>query len=223
MPRVSEVQDWIRRAELEDLPAWAVRELSMLPARWLDAGTPIFRPGHAPQGFPVVLSGSIDVFLTGPTGREILLYSVQPGQSCVLTTLGLIGGSAYEGEAVTAGRAEVAAIPRGLFLRLMDEAPAFRAFVFGAFAARVQDMLHLLERVAFQRVESRLAEALLSLAVGGAVRATQAELATRIGTAREVVTRRLDHFARQGWVETDRGQVRLRDEQALRRLAATAG
>jgi CRP/FNR family transcriptional regulator len=82
------------------------------------------------------------------------------------------------------------------------------------------DLTAMLERVAFTRVEARLAEALLALAVDGAVQATHAELAARIGSAREVVSRRLDAMARKGWVATDRGRVLLTDVGALRRLGA---
>jgi CRP/FNR family transcriptional regulator, anaerobic regulatory protein len=215
--------EWIRRTGLGEVPPWAERELGALPIARIPRGTVLFRPGQPATAFVMVLAERIDVFLTGPTGREILLYSVEPGQSCIQTTLGLLGGEDYAGEAMTAEEAEIVPIPRGLFLRLMEEAPAFRAFVFRAFGTRMQDMLRLLERVAFQRVESRLAAELLALSQGGAVHATQAELANRVGTAREVVSRRLDGFARQGWVATERGQVRLRDPEALRRLAATEG
>jgi CRP/FNR family transcriptional regulator len=110
-------------------------------------------------------------------------------------------------------------IPRPLFLSLMDEESGFRSFVMQAFARRMQDVTRLLERVAFGRIESRLAAALLDLAEDGTVHATQAELAARIGSAREVVTRRLDMFHRAGWVETDRGTVRILDPAALQ-LAA---
>jgi CRP/FNR family transcriptional regulator len=214
---------WIRAAGLGDLPAWAERDLAGLPVSSIGDGTVLFRPGQTAQGFVVVLSGRVDVFLTGANGREILLYSVEPGESCVQTTLGLLGDDAYAGEAVVRLGAEVVLIPRGLFLRLMDEAPTFRRFVFGAFAHRMQDMLRILEKVSFQRVESRLAATLLSLAVADEVHATQAELAAHVGTAREVVTRRLDSFNRRGFVRTERGHVRLRDPAALRRLAEMDG
>ncbi|TNC71404.1 Crp/Fnr family transcriptional regulator [Rubellimicrobium roseum] len=219
MPPAPPRPAWLHRAGLCDLPAWAARELETLPVSRFDRGAALFHPGQMAQGFVVVLSGRIDVFLVGPTGREIRLYAVEPGQTCVQTTLGLLGDEVYAGEAVVAAPAELVLIPRGLFRRLMDETPAFRGWVFAAFAGRMRDLTHLLERVAFQRVESRLAAALLELAEGDEVRATQAALAARIGTAREVVSRRLDGFARQGWVSTDRGQVRLRDKAALRRLA----
>ncbi|MDW4548108.1 Crp/Fnr family transcriptional regulator [Defluviimonas sp. D31] len=207
---------------LDALDAAARRQIETLVPVELARGTPVFHPGDTVKGFVVVLTGRIEVFLTGPSGRDILLYAVEPGGSCVQTTLGLLGGDDYSGEAVAATDCRLVLIPRGLFLALMDSSPAFRAYVFSAFAARMQGMMHVLERVAFQRVESRLAQALLDRATEGVVHATHQELATAIGSAREVVSRRLDAFQRSGWVATERGAVRLTDAPALRRLAAAA-
>jgi CRP/FNR family transcriptional regulator len=207
-------------AALPDLDADTRARLDALPARDLPRGTRLFSPGDMAQGFAVVLSGRVDVHLTGPSGREILLYAVEPGQSCVQTTLGLMGDAPYTGEALAATDIRVVAIPAALFHDLMNRSAPFRAFVFRAFAARMADMTALLERVAFTRVEARLAAALLDLADGDTVQITQSELAARIGTAREVVSRRLEALARQGLVETDRGRIRLTDRDRLARLAA---
>jgi CRP/FNR family transcriptional regulator len=84
------------------------------------------------------------------------------------------------------------------------------------------ELTHLLEQVAFGRVEVRLAGALIDLAANDLVEATQAELAARIGSAREVVSRRLEAFERLGWVAVERGHVRLREPEELRRLAEQA-
>jgi CRP/FNR family transcriptional regulator, anaerobic regulatory protein len=195
--------------------------LDRLPVHAVPKGTVLFHPETEAQGFLIVLSGRIEVHLTGPTGREILLYEVEPGQSCVQTTLGLLGDTPYSGEAVAATEAMIVLIPKPMFQTLMAEDPAFRGFVFSSFARRMQDVTRLLERVAFGRIETRLASALLDLAVGDVVSATQAELAARIGSVREVVTRRLDAFVRAGWVETDRGTVRICDRPAIQRVAAS--
>lgn len=212
---------WSSLPPLDGLSPPARDILSRLAPVALPRGAVVFRPGDAPQGFPVVIEGRIDVFLTGANGRDILLYSVARGQSCVQTTLGLLGGGEYGGEGVAAADCRLVVIPRATFLRLMDEEAAFRAFVFAAFAQRMQSMIHLLEEVAFQRVEIRLARALLDLGRDGAVAATHAELATRIGSAREVVSRRLETMARRGWIATERGQVRVVDRDSLSRLAET--
>lgn len=207
---------------LEGLDPAIYARLNRLRPVELGRGTPVFHPGETAKGFVVVLSGRIDVFLTGPSGRDILLYSVEPGGSCVQTTLGLLGGAEYSGEAVAATDCRLVIVPRGMFLALMDQSAGFRAFVFAAFATRMQSMMHVLERVAFQRIESRLAQALLERAGDGRITATHQELATAIGSAREVVSRRLEAFARAGFVATERGAVTVTDPAALRRLAAAA-
>ena len=211
---------WTRNCPLPDLSAADRAALDALPEMALPAGRHLFRQGDRAGGFLVVLEGRVDVFLTGPTGRGILLYAVEPGQSCVQTTLGLMGDEPYSGEAFTACPCRAVLIPRGQFLRLMEDSADFRGFVFRTFGARMAEMTRLLERVAFQSVECRLAEALLALAEGGTVHATQEVLATRIGSAREVVSRRLEALARRGLIATERGLVRLLDQGGLRELAA---
>lgn len=197
--------------------------LSSLPPKDVPKGLILFRPGETATGFAVVLEGRVEVNLTGPSGREILLYAVEPGQSCVQTTLGLLGGEAYTGEAISVSPVRVVNIPKSMFLDLMDTDAGFRSFVMTTFARRMRDITRLLERVAFGRVESRLAAELLHLQSGDVVSATHAELAARIGSAREVVTRRLDGFVREGWVTAERGEVRILDPEALRQLAASLG
>lgn len=210
--------DWI--AGLGDVAPATRAALGALPSRSLPKGMDLFSPGDRAQGYPVVLAGRVEVYLTGPNGREILLYAVEPGQSCVQTTLGLLGDEPYSGAAATVVDCETVIIPKPLFLRLMDEDAGFRSFVLRSFGQRMGDLTRLLEAVAFGRVEARLAAALLDLADGPVVRATQSEIAARIGSAREVVSRKLDAFAKSGWVTTERGEVHLRDPVALRRAAA---
>ena len=205
---------------LEALPPKVRAVLDGLAVLSVPKGQVLFRAGDVAQGFVVVLSGRIEVNLTSLGGRGILLYAVEPGQSCVQTTLGLMADDAYSGEAVAVTDLQLVVIPRGMFQRLMDEDAGFRRFVMTAFGRRMQDVTRLLERVAFDSVESRLAAALLELAQDGVVHATQAELAGRIGSAREVISRRLDAFQRSGWVATDRGQVRLLDSEALTEAAS---
>lgn len=209
--------DWL--GVLGDLKAETRAELAGLQSRVLPRGLDLFSKGDRAQAFPMVLSGRIEVCLTGPSGREILLYAVEAGQSCIQTTLGLLGDEPYSGTAATVTETEVVRIPKPMFLRLMDSDPAFRAFVLRSFGQRMADLTRLLESVAFGRIDERLAQVLLALAEDEVVRATQAEIAARIGSAREVVSRKLDAFSKAGWVVRDRGEVHLRDLTALRRAA----
>lgn len=204
---------------LDELDPADRARLAALRPMDLPAGAVVFRPGDPAQGYAVVLSGRVDVSLTGASGREMLLYSVEPGQSCVQTTFGLLSDAAYSAEAETARPTRLVVIPRVLFLDLLDRSAPFRTVVFGAFADRMAGMLKLVESVAFTRAECRLAARLLVLSDDGPVQTTHQELAAQAGTAREVVSRRLEAWARKGWVRTARGQVEVIDRAALSDLA----
>ena len=195
-------------------------ELDRLPRHRLPAGTVLFRPGDDAQGFVLVSRGAVSVFLTGRNGREISLYDVRPGQTCVQTTLCLLGESHYSGEARAATEVEIIVVPRGVFARWLDERPRFRSFVFRAFGARLAEVTAILEQVAFVKIEARLAGELLRRAdAEGVVRVTHQELAVGIGSAREVVSRRLEILAREGVVSLDRGTVRIVRPNDLREIA----
>lgn len=215
---------------LDQVPEFAGLEprardrLARLVPMQVPAGGVLFRPGDSAEGYVIVLEGRIGVHLVGPTGREILLYDVGVGQSCIQTTLGLLGGEPYSAEAVAETDVTAVLMPRALFLDLIDAAPGFRRLVFTAFAARMQAVMHILENVAFLKVEARLARHLLDRADGaGIVVATQAELARAVGSAREVMSRRLDAMQRRGLVRRERGHIRLADRAGLARMAEEAG
>jgi CRP/FNR family transcriptional regulator len=210
---------WLDRAHLPALPAAAQSVLARLVPQNVPAHTLLFQPGDTVRGYVLVLSGRIDVFLVGASGRDILLYSVAPGQTCVQSTLGLLGEETYSAEAITTEPTELVLVPPDMFLGLMDH-PAFRTHVFRVLADRMGQMMRIVEKVAFQRILSRLAEVLIDLADDGIVTATQADLAARVGTAREVISRRLDQLARAGLIARDRGRVRILDLPGLRQRAA---
>ncbi|MCI2398823.1 Crp/Fnr family transcriptional regulator [Aliiroseovarius subalbicans] len=196
-----------------DAPARAL--LDTLAPVDVPSGAVLFCPGETVKGYVVMLSGQVDVQLIGPNGRDILLYRVAPGQSCIQSTLGLLGGDAYSAEATADGAARLVLIPRDVFFALLDSSPGFRRLVFSAFAERMQSMMQLVENVSFLPVEARLAGLILDRAEGSTLRMTQADMATAIGSAREVVSRRLDKWAKAGIVAQDRGLVRLLNPAAL--------
>lgn len=214
--------DWISKSRLSGkLDHDSHRLLAQVPAGRLSKDTILFHPGDAVSGFAVVLSGRVGVYLTGAGGRDILLYDITPGQTCVQSTLGILGHEDYSAEAICETDCELALIPRDLFQTLLAKSPAFRDFVFGAFAERLQTMMRLLEQVAFVRVENRLAAALLARAdETGVVRATHQDIATQIGTAREVVSRRLDTFAKRGLLRLERGSLTITDRAGLQEFSA---
>jgi CRP/FNR family transcriptional regulator len=186
-------------------------------------GTVIFGPGKAPDNLLLLLSGTVRVHQTSESGRDIVLYRVSAGESCVLTTACLLAYEDYSAEGVAETDVQAAAIPRRVFDELIAASPVFRRFVFTAFSRRISDLFLVIEEVAFQRMDIRLAHKLLEMAEsGGAIHATHQAIAAELGTAREVVSRQLKEFQRRGWVESTRGEIRITDRAALQALQTAA-
>lgn len=115
------------------------------------------------------------------------------------------------------------AIPRRAFDDLIAQSAEFRRFVFSAFSQRVTNLFRVIDDVAFARMDIRLAEKLLELAgKSHQLAITQQQLASELGTAREVISRMLAAFHRRGWISSARGNVTIQNRPALDRLARHA-
>lgn len=182
----------------------------------LPAGTCVFAEGAACRQFPLVLSGSIRVAKVGE-GRELQLYRVGPGESCVLTSSCLVGASDYPATGVVESDVMLVVLPRSAFDELLATHPPFRQYVFGLFAERLAEMMALVEAVAFHKLDRRVAGALLGH--GRVVEMTHQQLADAVGSVREIVTRVLRSFADQGLVKLGRGSIEVLDAAGLRRVA----
>ncbi|RMF52817.1 MAG: Crp/Fnr family transcriptional regulator [Bacteroidetes bacterium] len=181
------------------------------------AGRYLCMEGDRCLHLPIVLSGSARIYKSGWQGREITLYRLEPGDSCILTASCLIGNHDFPAFAVTETDVVAALIPAASFHRWLGEYEAWRTYVFGLLWNRLIEIISLVEEVTFRRMDARLAEHLLKLTEGGpgAIHATHEALADELGTAREVVSRILKEFERQGWVTLARGLIQVCDPHGL--------
>ena len=186
----------------------------------LPAGHMLFDVDSPCRAFLWLVSGTIRVTRPLGSGREILLYRVQPGESCILTVSCLLGDAAYPARGVIESDAHGAALSRDHFIRLIEQSPPVRQFIFRFFGERLARLLELIEQVAFRRLDQRLAA--LLLANSGSVEATHQKLADELGSVREVVSRILEDFQEQRIVQLERGQIRILDRVALERRAHSA-
>ena len=186
----------------------------------LPIGTTLFHDGDPCESFLLVVDGVVRVQKTSETGREIVLYRVEAGESCILTTATLLGATRYTATGIAETTLHGAIVPRRLFHELLGASDSFRRFVFDSYAARMADLMLLIEEVAFGRIDIRLARLLLEKATGQTtIEATHHDLATELGTAREVVSRQLKHFEHRGWVSCARGHLEILARADLRDLA----
>lgn len=202
---------------LSQLPAAARQRLQARARRvQVPAGTSVFDERQACQGFPFVLAGSIRVVKSAPNGRELPLYRVTPGETCIISSACLLGHTPYNARGVTEADTTLLLVPNADFQALLGEA-AFRDFIFQLFSERIADLMQLIEEVAFRKLDQRLAALLLGK--GRSVHTTHQQLADELGSVREIVSRLLKGFAEQGLVALAREQVDIVDPAGLRRIA----
>lgn len=193
---------------------------SSLPAECgpvtVPAGTPLFAENAPCQGFPLVLDGEVRVARSSGDGRSLELYRVVPGELCLVSSACLFRAQPLSAHGTTTRPTTLLVVPPATFAAwLHDE--AFRAWVLGLFAERMADLTGLVDAVAFHKLDQRLAAALLGH--GPELAVTHQELADDLGTVREMVTRLLRRFEREGWIELARERIRILDSAALRRCA----
>ncbi len=182
----------------------------------IPAGAVLFDERQPCQGFPFVLTGSIRVVKLAVNGRELPLYKVLPGESCIITSSCLLGRTDYNARGVAESETILVLLPRALFDRLLD-APPFRDFIFRLFAERIAELMQLVEEVAFHKLDQRLANLLLGK--GRQLRTTHQQLADELASVREMVSRLLKGFADQGLVRLGREQIEILDPAGLRKIA----
>ena len=181
------------------------------------AGAQLFAERQGCQGFPLVLAGTIKVVKTTPSGREMLLYRVESGGSCIITSSCLLGHTLYSARGIAETPLSLLVLPAALFEKWIAGNAAFRDFVFHLFSDRIAELMQLVEEVAFHRLDQRLAK--LLLAKEEPIHATHQALAEELGSVREIVSRLLKGFSAQGLVMLGREQITLLDRAGLQQLA----
>lgn len=176
------------------------------------------REGHVLQHALFVLDGSVRIYKISGQGREVTLYRVRQGQSCVLMTASILGEIGYEASASIETETEVLLIPVPLFQQWMDRHKPVRQFIFRQIAQHIASVTERLEQIAFNSIQHRIASYLLDQTVEP-IALTHERLAFELGTAREVVSRALNELAKQQILVLRRGEIEIADRRCLAHIA----
>lgn len=180
--------------------------------------------GNKCSCIPLVLEGRARVYKLSEAGREITLYRVEPGQSCIMTASCILSGVEFPAFAATETQVEAIVIPPDILHRWVNQYEVWRQFLCSMLASRLSEVIAVVEEVAFQRVDTRTAEYLLqSAGADGAIKKTHLDIATDIGTSREVVSRILKEFEHKGLITLARGEIQTQNSNELQRVANQAG
>lgn len=202
---------------LREMPSALLKKVeeTATPAR-AHAGQRLFGDGSPCTYYPLLVDGIIRASKISPEGHEILLYRVNPGESCVITVVTLLGEASYPAIGTAETELVLRAVPRSVFLEMILESSAFRVFVFSSLSQRLAHLMALVDDVAFHRVDQRLASRLLLQRQSDAT--THQRLADELGTSREVVSRILETFQQSGMIRLGRKRIEILDRNALDRL-----
>ncbi len=183
----------------------------------LEEGQFICHQGAECAHLALVLSGTARVYKLGENGREITLYRIGRGESCILTASCILSQLPFPALAVCEEPLEAVVIPAGLIRQWLAESTLWRDYVFGLVAHRMADIISLVEEVVFRRMDQRIADYLIQHGSGGnpRIEITHQLMASDLGTSREVVSRILKDFESKGLIRVARGSVEITDPAQL--------
>jgi len=175
-------------------------------------GKHLYWEGDSCSGIAFLLSGAIRVYKCSESGREITLYEIGPGETCILNASCILGNKSYPANAVTISMGELILVPAHHFRRLLASHETMRDFVFSLLSERLGEVMELVNEVAFRRMDERLMEYLLEKSGDGVLNASHQKIASDLGSSREVVSRLLKDLERQGKILMARNTISLLDD-----------
>lgn len=209
-----------RREAPHDLPGYFG---SAAIQRSLPAGTSVFHHEAPCQHYLWVANGSVRVSLITTAGNELLLYRVNPGESCMLTTTCLMSSTPYPAQGVTEKPVTAVLLPKKDFEAALMSSVEFRQEVFGQLGARLAQIISRIESVKYQDIDVRLAQTLLLHAdEGDRICKTHQQLAAEIGTSREVTSRHLKSLEKRRWLVLGRGCITIYERCELEQLGCSS-
>jgi CRP/FNR family transcriptional regulator, anaerobic regulatory protein len=176
------------------------------------AGDVILNEESFIRSIPIVLKGSLKVLRTDPDGREILLYYIKPGESCIMSFLGGLHHEVSKVKAIAEEDTEILMVPVDKAGEWLKEHPEWTDFMFKLYHRRFEELLELVNLVAFQKLDQRLERLILqksNLYQNKELNITHQQLADELGTTREVVSRILKQMETQGWIKLGRNKIML--------------
>ena len=173
------------------------------------------------QMLPLILQGTIRVSKLSETGREITLYRIKPGESCVVTASSILGSTGFPALAVTETDVQAVLVPSDRLIAWLHQSDPWQQFIFRLVSMRIGEIIDIVEDIAFHRLDCRLAEFLLKKTSieNPSIRTTHNEIATELGSSREVISRILKHFEQKNILELSRGKIHILHTSELEVLA----
>lgn len=186
-----------------------LNELESAEVLELSAGTVILKEHQFIKVIPLVLEGSIKLRKLDLTGREIVFYHIEPGESCILSITSCLNEKESQAEAIIEKKTRLLVVEASKIRSWMERFPAWRSFVFKLYYDRMAELMGLLDLVIFKSVDTRLVQYLKDKAINKEIEITHQQLAGQLGTAREVISRLLKQMEKEEVISMERGKIKI--------------
>lgn len=181
-------------------------------AKTFSEGDIILNDNSYIKAIPIVTTGSIRVMRTDEDGREILLYYIKAGESCIMSFLGGLHQDTSKIKAVAEEETEVLFIPIDKISFLIKEFPEWLDYIFRLYHKRFEELLEVVNAVAFKKMDERLINFIkkkCEMTQKQTLFITHEQIANELGTARVVVSRLLKQMEENGYVKLGRNKITL--------------
>lgn len=209
----SEIYQQLQNALGSDIAADTLEKLAVNSnISQLSSGSRLFASGDIAEYFVIVTSGQVKVQLSSRSGRDVILFRLSPGQCCALTTSCLLSNSPYYAEAIAETDLEILLINSSAFNEMLQSSPLLMQRLLGDLASRIAGLTSLVDRQVNRDLNFELEEFLSDNADSqGELRISHREIAQELGTAREVISRKLKELEKNGTVKLERGKIIMLD------------
>lgn len=177
-----------------------------------EAGDTIVNMDSYIKHIPVVISGSMKVIRTEEDGREILLYYLTPGESCIVSILAGMKNETSKIKAIVEEDAEIMLIPADKAKEWVRKYPEWTDFIFNLYQKRFEELLEVVNSVAFQKIDTRLLHLIkqkTQLYQSKEISVTHQQLADELGITREATSRVLKQMEKEQLLILSRNKIEL--------------
>lgn len=170
----------------------------------------LYMEGDRCTGIGLFLEGEVRVFKTGESGREITLYEMFPGDTCILNASAILSNSFYPANAQCITDVSVLLLPKDVFLDLISGFQEMRSFIFNLLSQRLATIIEIVEEVTFGKLDLRLKDYLIEKAHNNILNLTHQQIANDLGSSREVISRLLKDFEKRGHINMSRKKIEIK-------------
>lgn len=185
-------------------------------------GSVILNEGAYCDNMVLILHGSVRVYKLSPNGKEITLYHLGSGETCILVVSCLMGNTNYPAIAEVEETVKLVIIPAAYYKKLFSEEPLWQSFIFNTLSNRLMEVMLLIDEVVFKSIDTRLAVFLLERLTNkdnNQLELTHEKIAFELGTAREVISRILKNFEKKGILSLSRGKILINNIEDLKKIS----